>query len=185
MATALALVLALGGAAGAQIGGPYDLTWSTIDGGGGTFSTGGAYRLGGTVGQYDPGTLVGGPYVVLGGFWRGGATSAATGVEPPDSGPAPDGTPLAFRLYPNSPNPFNPVTSIRYDLPRATDVQMRVYDVTGALVRELARGPAAAGRHVQVWDGTKGHGESVASGIYFLRLETAEEGASQKMILAK
>ena len=52
----------------AQSGGGYDLTWSTIDGGGGA-STGGDYSLAGTVGQPEPGTLAGGPYNAEGGFW--------------------------------------------------------------------------------------------------------------------
>jgi len=57
----------------AQSGGGYDLTWSTVDGGGGTFSTGEGYSLGGTAGQPDAGVLAGGGYTLAGGFWRGGA----------------------------------------------------------------------------------------------------------------
>ena len=64
------------GAALAQTGGGYDLTWSTIDGGGGS-SAGGAYQLAGTFGQPDAGTtLSGGAYSLSGGFW-GGATSGS------------------------------------------------------------------------------------------------------------
>ena len=55
----------------AQMGGGYDLTWSTIDGGGG-LSSGGGYDLQGTVGQPDAGLLEGGGYALLGGFWGGG-----------------------------------------------------------------------------------------------------------------
>ncbi len=55
--------------ASAQSGGGYDLTWNTIDGGGVTFSTGGAYSLGGTIGQADAGTMSGGSYTLNGGFW--------------------------------------------------------------------------------------------------------------------
>ena len=55
--------------ASAQTGGGYDLTWNTIDGGGGT-STGGAYSLSGTIGQPDAGTLTGGSYTLNGGFWN-------------------------------------------------------------------------------------------------------------------
>ncbi len=55
--------------ASAQSGGGYDLTWNTIDGGGAMFSTGGAYSLGGTIGQYDTGTMSGGSYALNGGFW--------------------------------------------------------------------------------------------------------------------
>ena len=52
----------------AQSGGPYDLSWSSIDGGGGT-SSGGPYSLSGTLGQPDAGTLTGGGYELVGGFW--------------------------------------------------------------------------------------------------------------------
>jgi hypothetical protein len=55
----------------AQSGGGYDLSWSTIDGGGGT-STGGNYSLSGTIGQADAGTMTGGDYELTGGFWGGG-----------------------------------------------------------------------------------------------------------------
>jgi len=57
----------------AQVGDGYDLTWNTVDGGGGTFSTGGGYSLGGTAGQPDAGVLGGGGYTLDGGFWAGAA----------------------------------------------------------------------------------------------------------------
>ena len=55
----------------AQSGGGYDLTWNTIEGGGATFSTGGLYSLGGTIGQADAGSMSGGMYQLAGGFWGG------------------------------------------------------------------------------------------------------------------
>jgi hypothetical protein len=58
-------------AALAQTGDGYDLSWNTVDGGGHTFSTGGDYTLGGTVGQPDAGLLTGGDYTLSGGFWAG------------------------------------------------------------------------------------------------------------------
>ncbi len=57
----------------AQSGGGYDLTWNTVDAGGYTFSTGGDYSLGGTIGQPDAGVLTGGDYTLGGGLWGGGA----------------------------------------------------------------------------------------------------------------
>jgi len=70
----VAILFLLAGAAlvWAQVGGGYDLTWSTVDGGGGTFSSGGGYSLGGTAGQPDAGVLNGGGYALGGGFWAGG-----------------------------------------------------------------------------------------------------------------
>jgi hypothetical protein len=75
-AGALLALLLLASVALAQEGGPYDLSWSTVDGGGQTFSSGGAYELGGTIGQPDAGCMEGGSYSLCGGFWPG------SGVEP-------------------------------------------------------------------------------------------------------
>ncbi|MFN0150592.1 MAG: FlgD immunoglobulin-like domain containing protein [bacterium] len=172
--------------ASAQTGGTYDLSWNTIDGGGATFSTGGTYSLGGTIGQYDVGTLIGGSYVLSAGFWKGGVTPAATGIDIPAEPPAaPSGLPVAYRLYPNVPNPFNPRTTIAYDLPAASDVRLSIYDVSGALVRELERGARPAGRFTTMWEGKDSDGREVASGVYFLRLEAGSFGESRKLVLAK
>jgi hypothetical protein len=75
---ALAL-LALASSALAQSGGPYTLSWSTVDGGGGT-STGGPYALAGTIGQPDAGPLAGGNYTLSGGFWSGGVAAPGQSV---------------------------------------------------------------------------------------------------------
>jgi hypothetical protein len=70
---ALAAFLLLASAALAQSGGGYDLSWNTVDSGGYTFSAGGDYTLGGTVGQPDAGLLIGRGYILGGGFWGGEA----------------------------------------------------------------------------------------------------------------
>jgi hypothetical protein len=57
----------------------YDLSWWTVDGGGGTFSQGGNYTLGGTIGQPDAGLMSGGNYTLGGGFWGGGSLAAGPG----------------------------------------------------------------------------------------------------------
>jgi hypothetical protein len=67
------LSLAIAAGASAHTGGGYDLTWSTVDGGGYTWSEGGGYALGGTAGQPDAGMLSGGGYTLAGGFWAGAA----------------------------------------------------------------------------------------------------------------
>jgi hypothetical protein len=58
--------------------GGYDLAWWTVDGGGFTYSSGGGYELGGTIGQPDAGEMAGGGYTLGGGFWRGGAVVGNT-----------------------------------------------------------------------------------------------------------
>lgn len=65
------LLLASVSGISAQSGGGYDLTWNTLDGGGYTWSEGGWYTLGGTIGQADAGALSGGTYTLSGGFWGG------------------------------------------------------------------------------------------------------------------
>jgi len=72
---ALTALLLLASVALAQSGGGYDLSWSTVDGGGATWSEGGGYSLGGTIGQPDAGVLSGGGYTLAGGFWPGGAAA--------------------------------------------------------------------------------------------------------------
>jgi len=69
MVLATGAIGATGGSAKAQAGGPYDLSWSTIDGGGAMSSSGGVYSLSGTIGQPDAGALSGGSYGCGGGFW--------------------------------------------------------------------------------------------------------------------
>jgi hypothetical protein len=66
---ALAGMLVCARAVPAQVGGGYDLSRNTVDGGGATFSVGGSYTLGGTIGQPDAGSASGGPYLLAGGFW--------------------------------------------------------------------------------------------------------------------
>ena len=90
------------------------------------------------------------------------------------------------RLYPAAPNPFNPHTTIRFDLARAGRVKLRVFGIGGALVRTLADRPFPAGVQRVVWDGTDDRGHPVASGTYFMRLDAEGSPAeSRKVILLR
>lgn len=86
----------------------------------------------------------------------------------------------------NFPNPFNPSTQIRFVLPTAETVDLRVYDIAGRCVAKLLeRAPLAAGAHAIAWDG-KGHdGLLLPSGVYLYRLEAGPLKATQKMTLLK
>jgi hypothetical protein len=75
-----ALVLLVAGGVWAATGGPYDVSWFTVDGGG-AFSAGTGYRLGGTAGQADAGVLAGGGYTLAGGFWAGGVAAPPPPLE--------------------------------------------------------------------------------------------------------
>jgi flagellar hook assembly protein FlgD len=93
---------------------------------------------------------------------------------------------LALNLSRPSPNPFAGRTSVQFDVPDHTGpVRLAVYGVDGRLVRELAGGALARGRHVVSWDGTDSRGDSVASGVYFLRLEARGETQVRKALVLR
>ena len=83
--------------------------------------------------------------------------------------------PERVQLQPAYPNPFNASTTLRYALPVASQVELRLYAVNGQLVRRLVRGPQAAGSYQVVWDGLDDGGRHVASGVYFTVLQVGEQ----------
>jgi C1A family cysteine protease len=92
----------------------------------------------------------------------------------------------AFGLYQNVPNPFNPITTIEYQLPEPEEVTLRIYDVSGRVVRELMNSQqVAAGGHSVSWDGLDERGNPAASGVYFYVLTAGERSDSRRMILLK
>jgi M6 family metalloprotease-like protein len=96
------------------------------------------------------------------------------------------GAPAVFRLHACYPNPFNPIVTIRYDIPRLARVTLRIYDVSGRLVKTLKRETAEApGVHRIRWNGRDEDGRAVASGAYFCRIEAGSYRATERMILLK
>lgn len=93
--------------------------------------------------------------------------------------------PKTFALYQNFPNPFNPTTSIRFDLPSDGFVSLSVYNILGQEVRNLLDREIPAGVHHAVWDGRDDAGHMAASGIYFYRLKTGDALRVKKMLLIK
>lgn len=101
-----------------------------------------------------------------------------------DKGDTPD-PPMEFEgevaaLYPATPNPFNPTTRIRYEIPSEGFVSLTVYDVRGRLVETLVSHREAAGEHIVTWDAG-----STPSGVYFYRLQTGDFTETRTMILLK
>ncbi len=88
-------------------------------------------------------------------------------------------------LHPNYPNPFNPTTVIRYELASAAEVTIKIYNVTGALVKTLEARHRERGRYEAGWNGDNNRGQKVASGIYFYRLHAGGFTQTRKMILLK
>ena len=93
-------------------------------------------------------------------------------------------------LLSNYPNPFNPETWIPYHLAADADVTIAIYGLGGELVRRLDLGLQEAGYYVDKnravhWDGTNEDGESVASGVYFIKMKAGEIIASKRMVVVK
>ena len=101
-----------------------------------------------------------------------------TGVDTPTA-------PAATYLAQNFPNPFNPTTRIAFGLAAPARVSLRIYDASGRLVRMLAEGARPAGAYAEMWDGRDSRGASVASGIYFYRLEAGAFSQTRKMALLR
>jgi beta-glucanase (GH16 family) len=91
-----------------------------------------------------------------------------------------------FTLHPCYPNPFNPVTTIGYDLQSPAIVSLAVFDVAGRLVQTLVDAEATAtGHHRVVWNGLNRTGRAVAAGVYFYRLDVGGHSETRRMILVK
>jgi len=93
--------------------------------------------------------------------------------------------PKAYALHANEPNPFNPSTTIYYDVPEdGGRISLRIYDVEGRLVRTLVEGPESAGwRRSVTWNGARDDGGHVASGVYFCRLQATGFERSMRIVL--
>jgi hypothetical protein len=94
--------------------------------------------------------------------------------------------PHAFALHQNVPNPFNPATTITYDVPAGgSKVSIRVYDATGHLVRTLVDANRPAGTESVTWDGRAEFGSAVSSGVYFYKMTAGSFAESKRMVLLK
>jgi len=95
------------------------------------------------------------------------------------------GLPTKYTLLQPYPNPFNPVTTIRYDLPQESHVHLVIYDILGREVKTIVNSKEQAGYRSVRWDGLNSYGQEVSAGMYFYRLETAGFSKVQKMVLLK
>jgi hypothetical protein len=98
--------------------------------------------------------------------------------------PAEAGAPRVVRLG-AGPNPFNPTTTLHFDLPQAADVHLSIYDVRGQRIVTLLDAPQPAGRHRIAWMGRDAHGRTAAAGVYFAVLRTGSVQRRVKLLLVK
>jgi len=106
-------------------------------------------------------------------------TTSTTGIDDSDQ------LPRAHALYQNHPNPFNPTTTLRFDLPEATEIYLAVYDLLGREMIHLLDGRLEAGYHSLVWNGRDTGGREVPTGMYIAWLVTPTYTKSIKMVLLK
>lgn len=93
--------------------------------------------------------------------------------------------PNNYTLSPNYPNPFNSSTLIEFFLQQAERVKLDIFDIAGRKIKTLINAERPAGQNMIIWDGTGFSGESVASGVYFYRLKTANTDLTRRMLLIK
>ena len=93
--------------------------------------------------------------------------------------------PTVFKLYQNHPNPFNPQTSLRYDLPNYGLVNITIYDMMGRVVKMLVNSSQTAGYKSIQWNATNDRNEPVSAGLYLVSIQAGEFRQTKKMVLLK
>jgi hypothetical protein len=99
--------------------------------------------------------------------------------------PLPGAAPGIFALHPARPNPFNPATRLRFDVPAAGPVRLDVYDTAGRLVRSLVDETLPPGSYEETWDGTGMGGEEAASGAYIARFTSPRGVLTTRLVLIR
>jgi len=93
--------------------------------------------------------------------------------------------PNVYILGQNHPNPFNPVTTIRYDLPEDAMVNITIYDMIGRRIKTLIKNEQATGYRTVVWDGCNDAGLPVSPGLYLYTIKAGNYVQTKKMVLLK
>ena len=96
-----------------------------------------------------------------------------------------EAVPKEYALGSAYPNPFNPVTTLQYDLPEDAMVNITIYDMMGREVKTLVNSSHIAGYRTVQWDATNNAGEPVAAGVYLYMIQAGEFRQTKKMILLK
>ncbi|MBK6764820.1 MAG: T9SS type A sorting domain-containing protein [bacterium] len=146
---------------------------------------------GSTVGIQDVGSVVGLQYVFRTDYAPGATviedsstmlftTDGPLSLDTNTVATPPPALPRTTVLHPNYPNPFNPTTTIRFDLAHSIHTTLTIFDLTGRTVAQLIDGPLTAGSHSVAFDGA-----NLASGVYFYRLRAGRMHETRKMVLLK
>lgn len=136
-----------------------------------------------TGGPIDASPAVGSDGTIYVGSWDGYLYAVGPGRGVAENGS--NGRKLPDRLYPATPNPFQDLTTIGFNLSARGSVQLKIFDGAGRMIRTFNCWAEHPGYYHVVWDGKDVQGKRVASGIYFLMLQTRRSQLIQKMILFK
>jgi hypothetical protein len=129
-----------------------------------------------------------GGYIVVGittSYGAGGGDVYLIKLKPEGSGIEEKRITDLFSLSQADPNPFTSKTTVSYELPKETAVNVSVYNMLGQKVRDLYSGKRSSGVHSVSWDGTGGSGEKLSSGIYFVRIEVEDKNTSRKVMFVR
>jgi len=174
-----------------EVGDPFRVTAAiTFDDHGALFGITGSGQLENELVSINPatgaGTIIGG----MGSFDISGLAIRVDSLTTGANTESTTGLPSVFTLGQNYPNPFNPTTRITYGLPQRSQATITVFNTLGQEIRRLVQGEQNAGYHHIQWDATNAGGATVASGIYFYRLDAAASDGTQftrirKMLLIR
>ena len=96
-----------------------------------------------------------------------------------------EGIPTEFALHENYPNPFNPTTTLRFDLLEASNLTLTIYNMLGQKIRSYDMQSTPAGHHSLKWNATNDYGDPVGAGVYLHQLQTKDFVKTRKMVLLK
>jgi len=89
---------------------------------------------------------------------------------------------LEFALHENYPNPFNPTTTLRFDLPEASNLTLTIYNILGQKIKTFNMQSTSAGHHALKWNATNDYGDPVGAGVYLYQLHTKDFVKTRKMV---
>ena len=137
-----------------------------------------------SIGQQIASSISNSNYKVILGFWHLPYGGPQSGIEENDIQKW-SFSPFEFKLSQNFPNPFRNQTTIKYSLPIKTDINLKVFDNTGRIVRTLFSGKQKPGVYIVTWNLNGVLKSQLSNGVYFYRLEAGNYTATKKMILTK
>jgi len=160
----------------------YVIRWSVFNAGGKTEeATSESYRLKDAIGQPFIGKCESANYKLKVGFWAAKQVQVGIAEKFAESSTIPQ----IYSLSQNYPNPMVYATKIEYTLPKDSQISLRIYNISGQLVKTLVEEQQSAGNYKVSWDGRDESGKKVTSGIYFYKLQTQNYTQTRKLTLLR